>query len=58
MATTIAPKIKFAAILAEWDLTAVTMDNSSNFSTKHAGGAFVCCDDHDMSINYGFVDSY
>jgi len=51
VATAITPKIKFAAILAERDLTAVTVDNSGNFPTKHAGGVFVCHDDHDMSIN-------
>jgi hypothetical protein len=51
VAAAIAPKVKFTAILAERDMTAVTVDNGGNFSAKHAGGAFVSYDDHGMSTN-------
>jgi len=50
MAATITPKVKFTAIRAERDMTAVTVDNGRNLSAKRAGGAFVGYDNHDMSL--------
>lgn len=46
MAAAIAPEVKFAAIRAERNPTAVTVDDGRDFSATHACSAFVCYDDH------------
>lgn len=48
VAAAIAPKIKFTAVYAERNLTAVTEDDGRDFPATRAGYASVCYDDHGM----------
>lgn len=49
VAAAIAPKVKFTAIYAKRNLTAVTEDDGRNFAATRAGNICVCYDDHGTS---------
>jgi hypothetical protein len=44
----VAPEVKFSAVYAERNSTAVTEDNGRNFSATRAGSACVFYNDHDV----------
>lgn len=48
MTATITPEIKFTAIYAQRNLTAVAEDDSRDFSAPRAGSTCVFYNDHDM----------
>jgi hypothetical protein len=49
MAATVTPKVKFTAVYAKRNLTAVTENDSRDFPATHAGKACFCYYDHGVS---------